>query len=65
MLGAETLPGLQSPLGGQFWPHGKVIGRLRNGDEDNIAFYYQIIVEQDTKSKAKHAATPGHSGTTS
>jgi hypothetical protein len=45
-MGDEQFPGLQSEKKAQlFWPWGKVNNRLMNGEEDNIAHYYNALLE--------------------
>ena len=44
-LGEDSMPGLQSARGERlFWPWGKVQNRLVNGSEDNVAYYYHVLV---------------------
>jgi len=34
----------QTPF--QFWPWGKVQNRIENGEEDNVVWYYHLLVEK-------------------
>ena len=45
-LGSETYPGLRTDNDVLFWPWGRVYNRLVNGAEDNLAWYYHLLLEK-------------------
>jgi hypothetical protein len=50
-LHGQTFPGLKaSGAAGLFWPWGRAQNRIRNGEEDNVWHYYQILVESNGSS---------------
>ncbi|MHB0971227.1 MAG: hypothetical protein ACYC7A_06150 [Thermoanaerobaculia bacterium] len=55
-LGEESFPGLRTEKGGAtFWPWGRAFNRLKNGPEDNIWHYYQILATDNGKGIAPKA----------
>lgn len=51
-LGEESMPGLQSAVGDQlFWPWGKANNRIVNGPEDNMHYYYQVLLRECGQSE--------------
>jgi len=51
-LGGQTFPGMEmvKTAGGCFWPWGKTENRIRNGAEDSVTFYYQVLVSKSGES---------------
>jgi hypothetical protein len=49
-LQGQTFPGLETGSGGNFWPWGKTENRIRNGAEDSVTFYYQVLVSKSAGS---------------
>ena len=48
-LQGQTFPGLKASgfEVGLFWPWGKSENRIRNGPEDNVWHYYQVLMEKN------------------
>jgi len=47
-LEGGTFPGMHANrTGSEFWPWGKVHGRLKKGAEDNVWVYYSVLVAED------------------
>jgi len=46
-LGGETFPGLRAASSSWlFWPWARAQNRIRNGPEDNIQHYYQLLLQK-------------------
>lgn len=44
--GEQSMPGLRAmQKGNLFWPWGKANGRIVNGPEDNLLYYYHVLTE--------------------
>ena len=49
-MDGESFPGLQGEDRKQIiWPWGKVNNRIKNGSEDNVWDYYQLITQENIK----------------
>jgi len=40
----DTFPGLRSSSGSLFWPWGRAARRMREGPDENVWHYYQVLV---------------------
>jgi len=53
VLNGERFPGLKADLTGETcWPWGRADKRIRNGEEDNVWHYYQLLVQKGDPSRA-------------
>jgi len=50
-LGSQKMPGLQTESGASFWPWAKAFNRITKGDEDNVAWYYQVLLKSEKQEK--------------
>ena len=45
-LNGASFPGMKHKPDGHFWPHGKAQQRILAGPEDNLWFYYRVLVSK-------------------
>jgi len=45
-LGDQKFPGLKTKSGMNFWPWGRVLNRLVQGEENNVTDYYKVLLEK-------------------
>lgn len=44
----QQFSGMRTESGGLFWPTGKAEKRIRNGSEDNLWLYYQVLLKKES-----------------
>jgi hypothetical protein len=45
-LGDQKFPGLKTKSGTNFWPWGRVLNRIMQGEENNVTDYYKLLLEK-------------------
>lgn len=57
MIAGQKFPGMKTRYGFCFWPWGKALNRVLNGESDSITLYYKYLIQKKTCENGEYVTT--------